>query len=60
MKPNPVDGGRYLRSVKDAKQAAKVISRKVEANYNLPRGSVKICLTKFSDKQRDKLAATVA
>ena len=57
MKKNPVDGGRYQKSVKDAKSAAKKIAREVEVKFELPRGSVRICLTKMSDGQRAKLAA---
>lgn len=56
MKKNPVDGGRYQQSVKSAKLGAKVISRKAEARYGLPRGSVKICLTKLGTKAKDRLA----
>jgi len=56
MTKNPVDGGRYRKSVKDAKEAARKIARKAEAMYHLPVGSVKICITKMTAGQRDKLA----
>lgn len=57
MKKNPVDGGRYQDSVRAAKVAAKQIARKAEAFYHLPRGSVRVCITKMTDGQREKLAA---
>lgn len=60
MKRNPVDGGRYRKSVRGVKVAANVIARKCEANFNLPRGSVKICITKLPEKTRDRLATSVA
>ena len=60
MKKNPVDGGRYQDSVKAAKKGAKVVARKIENVFKLPRGSVKICLTKMTETQRDKLAAKAA
>ena len=60
MKKNPVDGGRYRKSVKDAKEKGRQIARKAEALFHLPRGSVRIYITKMSASQRDKLAARVA
>lgn len=57
VKKNPVDGGRYQKSVKSAKRGANFIARRAEADYKLPRGSVKICITKLSEKQKNRLAS---
>jgi hypothetical protein len=57
MKKNPVDGGRYQRSVKYLKKSAKALGRDIEYKYKLPRGSVKICLTKLNEKHRNRLIA---
>lgn len=57
MLKNPKDGGRYQDAVRDAKKAGKVIARKAEKMFHLPVGSVKICITKMTIGQREKLAA---
>jgi hypothetical protein len=58
MKTNPKDGGRYQKSVKRAKQVAKAISLQAEKEFGLPRGSVRICLTKMSARQRESFIGT--
>lgn len=57
MKTNPVDGGRYRKAVKFVKRAVKTVAREVELEYGLPKGSVRVSITKLSPKHRAKLAA---
>lgn len=60
MKKEPVDGGRYQRSVKATKLAANKIARKVESQFELPRGVVKISLTKLGKATRERIETKFA
>lgn len=55
MKKNPADGGRYRRSVAATKAAANKIARKVEKQFGLPTGVVRISLTKLGKATRERI-----
>jgi hypothetical protein len=57
MKKEPVDGGRYRRSVKELKSAAAKIARDAEKRFSLPPGSVRISITKLQPKTRERIVA---
>jgi hypothetical protein len=60
MKKKPKDGGRYQRSVKATKAAANVIAKKVEKQFGLPRGVVRISLTKLPPAVRENIETKFA
>lgn len=60
MKKEPVDGGRYRRSVAATKTATKRIARKVEKQFGLPSGVVRISLTKLGKAARERIETKFA